>query len=330
MTTLSAVAARIGLRLRAIDTQLPAPSGHRIRPRLRAIDPRRSAPPGARIALRKRMSAVLLGIAAALAAGGPAQAQSFQSPWVQGLHSRVRLLAGGPSGGRELAGIEIVLDKGFKTYWRNPGDSGLPPRFDWAGSRNAGAIDLRWPVPARTEDAGGTAYTYSDRVVFPLFVTPAKAGEPVDLALALDYGVCKDICIPVHAEVSLTLTGAPEDRGVLKAALARVPQAQALGAPGEVSILSAEPLPGPKPQIAVTVRRPAGTRPVLFPDAPDNWYLSVPPEAEETAPDRSRFLVTVEERPRDASGPIDLRFTLAAGERAVETEVRLAIPDAAR
>jgi len=270
----------------------------------------------------------MIGLAglAALLAGGPAAEAQTMSPWVQGLHSRVRLLAGGVAGHRHLAGVEIVLDKGFKTYWRNPGDAGLPPRFDWTGSGNAGAIDVRWPAPSRTEDAGGVAYTYSDRVVLPFFVTPEDPGKPVSLTLALDYGVCKDICIPVHAEVSLTLSGAEQDRGLLKAALARVPQAQPLGAAGEIAILSAEPIAGAKPQIAVTVRRPAGTTAVLFPEAPDDWYLSVPATGEATAADQTRFLVTVEEQPKGASGPVDLRFTLVAGERAVETEVGLTFP----
>ena len=85
--------------------------------------------------------------------GGAVAAQA--SGWDEGFHSRARLVSGGTDQGRMLAGIEIVLDPGFKTYWRNPGESGLPPRFDWSGQHECAAVELKWPAPHRTEDAAG-------------------------------------------------------------------------------------------------------------------------------------------------------------------------------
>jgi DsbC/DsbD-like thiol-disulfide interchange protein len=250
------------------------------------------------------------------------------SPQMQGLHSRVRLVSGGTEGGRMLAGVEIVLDRGFKTYWRNPGESGLPPRFEWAGSRNAGAIDLRWPAPKRTEDAGGVSYTYADRVIFPLLVTPADPKAPVRLELALEYGVCKEICIPARAEIALDLSPDTIGEGLIRLALARVPQPQALGAEVPLSILAAAPLPGSdgKPRIAVTVRSPEGASPTLFAEGPDGWFVSTPGESEFVGPGRHRFVMTVEERPKDAGGPLPLRLTLVAGGQAVESEAEVDLP----
>src|SRR5829696_5295044 len=74
--------------------------------------------------------------------------------WASGLHSRVRLLAGGlhEGGPARLAGIAFELDAGFKTYWRSPGESGLPPVFDWAGSENLASAEVLWPAPTRFED----------------------------------------------------------------------------------------------------------------------------------------------------------------------------------
>jgi DsbC/DsbD-like thiol-disulfide interchange protein len=231
------------------------------------------------------------------------------SRWQQGFHSRVRLL----SGGSDLAGIEIVLDKGFKTYWRQPGESGLPPRFDWAGSENLAAADLHWPAPARTEDAGGIAHTYAGSVVFPVSITPADRAKPVKVRLFMEYGVCKDICIPARAELSLVLGGAGK-RAVIEEALARVPRKRELGAEGPLAILGAEAAPGEKRTLSIRVRAPADS--ALFAEGPENWYLSTSP------PQGDRFKVTIEDKPKGARAA-SLRLTLAGGGEAIETEIHL-------
>lgn len=249
----------------------------------------------------------------------PAAAQPpSASPWVQGLHSRVRLIAGGPEGAQHLAGIEIALDPGFKTYWRTPGDSGLPPSFDWSGSENVAAVDLRWPAPKRQEDAGGVAYVYGSDVVLPVMVTPKEPGKPVNLKLAIDYGVCKDICIPARAELSETLPADGAHRATIEGALARVPRTQPLGAKAPLSVVAVERAVQDRLAFRVTVQAPAGTKPTLFAEGPENWYLSA------SFPDEGNtFTVTVEDRPKDASGPVPVRLTLVAGDDAIETELRL-------
>jgi DsbC/DsbD-like thiol-disulfide interchange protein len=257
-------------------------------------------------------------VALLASSGGAAAAQA--SAWDEGFHARARLVSGGTDQGRLLAGIEIVLDPGFKTYWRNPGESGLPPRFDWDGSTNAQAIDLKWPVPERTEDPAGVSFGYHDRVTFPVVVRPGKPGEPVRLAVSVDYGVCRDICIPAHAELALTLSGGEDGRPLVKEALDAVPRPQALAAPGDLSILGVTPEPGDATVFRVGVRSPDGSKPELFAEAPEGWYLSTGP-----APGGG-FLIKVEERPKDAKGPVPVTLTLAAGDRAVETGIRLAAP----
>jgi DsbC/DsbD-like thiol-disulfide interchange protein len=250
----------------------------------------------------------------------PALAQPHEAPsWVEGLHSRVRLISGGLEGKRHLAGIEIELDPGFKTYWRTPGESGLPPRFDWSGSENVSSTEVLWPAPARHEDAGGVAYVYGRHVVLPLRVTPMDPGRPVKLALSVDYGVCKDICIPAHADLAATLSEDGQHRNALDKAVAQVPRPQALGAKEALSVVALEPAsPHGKPGFVVTVRAPHGTRPTLFAEGPENWYL-----ATSLPDDTNRFTVTIEEKPKDASGPAPMRLTLIAGEQAIETEVSL-------
>lgn len=253
----------------------------------------------------------------------PAAGQSPSS--ARELHSQVTLLSGGKQGEHWLAGIEITLDQGFKTYWRNPGESGLPPRFDWSGSENLASAEILWPAPARHEDAGGIAYVYSRKVVLPVRVKAASPDKPVKLALSADYGICKDICIPAHAELGAALSEAGPDRAAIEEALAKVPRPQALGEQAELSVLSAEPSGSEKSTLTVTVQAPTGTKPVLFAEGPENWYLST-----STADDRNRFTVIVEEKPKDATGPVPLRLTLVTGSQAIETEVRLDVGPQAR
>jgi DsbC/DsbD-like thiol-disulfide interchange protein len=236
----------------------------------------------------------------------------------QGFHSHARLIGGGEQGEHWLAGVEITLDPGFKTYWRTPGDSGLPPRFDWSGSENVATTEIRWPAPKRHEDAAGVAYVYGKQAVIPILVKPKDPTKPIRLVLALEYGVCNDICIPAHADLTLDLTAAATERRAIEAALAKVPLPQALGAQADLAVLAIAPLTGDKPAFAVTIRAPSGTKPALFPEGAENWFLSASHPA-----DGDRFTVTVEEKPKDASAPTPLRLTLVAGDKAIETEVSL-------
>src|SRR4051812_1209976 len=105
---------------------------------------------------------------AVLAPVRAAAASAAASAWVDGHRSRVRLLDAGRDGAALLAALEIELHPGFKTYWRTPGDSGVPATFDWGRSKNVAAVEPLWPAPTRFEDAGGVSYGYHDRLVLPL------------------------------------------------------------------------------------------------------------------------------------------------------------------
>src|SRR5687768_5032641 len=110
------------------------------------------------------------------------------------------------------AGLAIDLDDGWKTYWRMPGESGVPPQFDWSGSKNLKAVTIGWPAPRRYSDAAGETIGYKDEVVFPLRIEPQHRGLPVELELRLFYAVCKDVCIPAEARLALTHSIAPRSQ----------------------------------------------------------------------------------------------------------------------
>ena len=99
--------------------------------------------------------------------------------------------------------IHIVLQPGWKTYWRSPGDAGYPMQIDSAGSTNVARVDLAWPVPHRFELFGLQTFGYGDEVAFPLQVVPERKGEAISLKAKLRYLVCETICVPQDAQLSL-------------------------------------------------------------------------------------------------------------------------------
>jgi DsbC/DsbD-like thiol-disulfide interchange protein len=183
--------------------------------------------------LRIAASAAALGLGAVIGAmtaarAGPAQDAEASSPWVELHASRARLVAsdaGAPDGAR-VAGLEIVMADGWKTYWRTPGDSGVPPQFDWTGSTNAARIEVLYPAPKRMAEGGGEVLGYKDTVLFPIAVTPQDAAKPVALKLALEFGICREICVPAVAALALSIPppGQSAHPDGIKAALERVPR----------------------------------------------------------------------------------------------------------
>jgi DsbC/DsbD-like thiol-disulfide interchange protein len=119
---------------------------------------------------------------------------------------RVSLLMEDRDGPTWHAGVRIVLDEGWITYWRIPGDSGIPPEFDWSNSQGVGAVTVSYPIPQRYIDQSGEAVGYKNEVVFPLTVT-ATSDDP-HLDLALFFATCKDVCIPASAALNLDLGAA--------------------------------------------------------------------------------------------------------------------------
>ena len=138
-----------------------------------------------------------LALLAALIAA-PAGAQD-----IPGLVS-ARLLPGWiDAAGTRFSALEVVLEPGWKTYWRSPGDSGIPPRLDWQG--DPGQVEMFWPAPQVFEAGGARSVGYHDRLVLPFAVTPEADGAADALRAEVELGLCREVCVPV----SITLT-APE------------------------------------------------------------------------------------------------------------------------
>ena len=157
------------------------------------------------------------------------------SPWEDDAQSSARLISARAitrSGGRVFrAGVEIKLKEGWKTYWRYPGDSGVPPALDFSKSQNLKAVTVRYPAPTRFPDGGGgNSIGYKGAVILPLHVVPQDASKPVTLNLKLDYAVCEKLCVPAEAKLELAADRRRDrERGGASAAEARVPKTAAVG-----------------------------------------------------------------------------------------------------
>ncbi len=268
---------------------------------------------------------IIAAIAVALPLGvvSAPTAHADTSPWSPGLNAELRLVSGGRApDGTLRAGLEIRLAPKFKTYWRSPGDSGIPPLVSFEGSDNLAEATVRYPAPEPFPDgAGGTAIGYRDAVVFPVSVRAKDPGRPVTLVATVDYAVCDTLCIPNRGSATLSLpdTVASGTSSLLSAFEAQVPEARSVGAPGPIGI---EGIRRSGAGLDVVARVPEGVEPVLLVEAPTPWFLAANGHRR-SGDGRVSFTVDVLERPADAAAPQpQITLTLIAGAGAVEVTAR--------
>src|SRR5580692_11638351 len=212
------------------------------------------------------------------------------SPWQRSGHSAVRLLAGSHSGSVLLGGVALQLEQGWKTYWRNPGDSGVPPRFDFSKSENIEAVTILWPAPTKFDDgAGGHSLGYHDQIVLPLRIVAKNADKPVTLRAAVNYAVSEKLCIPVEANAELPFTSvASTEDSALFAALDTVPKPANIGDPNPLTIRDVKR--DGKATVLVDVVSPDDKAVNLFVEGPTpDWGLPVPKLLEHGPPGVKRF-----------------------------------------
>jgi DsbC/DsbD-like thiol-disulfide interchange protein len=274
---------------------------------------------------RPAIAAMLL----VLSGAGAARAADV-SAWDGDARSALRLIAGAPSSVKAdplRAGIEIRLKAGWHTYWRYPGDAGVPPRFDFSGSQNVKSVEVLWPAPRRLSEAGLDTIGYDRDLILPLRVTPQDSSKPVTLELKADYAICEKLCVPAQAQGKLALAGgSASQNAALEAAEARVPHKAALGA-GEALAIRAirrEDSSG-KPYLLVDVAAPAGTALDLFAEGPTaDWSLPLPAPADGAAAGLKRFTFELDGAPPGAKYEgADLTLTAVTDGRAIEVPIHL-------
>ena len=246
------------------------------------------------------------------------------SAWSQDTRAAIRLVAGSntPAQAPLRAGIEVKLQPGWKTYWRYPGDSGVPPRFDFSGSDNLKSATVLYPAPHLFSDEGGNSLGYKDVVIFPLLVAPMQAGKPVTLRLKVDYAVCEKLCVPAEGRADLMLQpGSSSHDGELVSAEARVPKPTSANAIGlRVKRLN----DAPKPLIAVDLKADSPVE--VFVEGPTpEWALPIPTPAQGAPAGKRQFNFELDGLPPgvDPKGHFELTFTVVTGERALEVKSHL-------
>ena len=268
-------------------------------------------------------SRTVISIAAVLLAAS-AQAEDA-SPWQKDGHSAVRLLAGSRSGAVLLGGVAFKLQPGWKTYWRTPGDSGVPPRFDFSKSDNVEAVTVLWPAPLKFDDgAGGVSLGYHDQIVLPLRIVAKSIDKPVTLRAEINYAVCEKLCIPVDAKAELAFTSvASTEDSALFAALDTVPKPANVGDPNPLTIRDVKR--EGKDQVLVDVVTPDDRVVNLFVEGPTpDWGLPVPKLVEHSPPGVKRFAFQLDGVPPGVNPDgAALKLTLVGGDRSYEFNVNL-------
>lgn len=283
--------------------------------------------PGARRALIAGFGFTMLLVPEVAVAGAA-------TPWVQSQNAKTRLVVDRVDmkgqGKVLVAGVHVKLDEGWKTYWRNPGDAGLPPTFNWSGSRNLKSAKVLWPAPARFTDGAGTAYGYKKEVVFPVVIEPETGGQPVNLDLKLEYAVCADICIPAEAELRLETKGsglfARSYAPLLKTYLNRIPSRIEPGPKKGLAISPAKAeLTGSAPKLSIETHVPEGAKTAdLFVEGPEGFYMAPAERAGESANGSVRFKVdlTKGDDPKQLKGKT-VTLTLVSDSGQAETTWRI-------
>ena len=126
--------------------------------------------------------------------------------------------------GTYMAALHVRLAPDWMTYWRHPGESGIPPTLDVSRSRNLAGARILWPEPKLYVKAGFASIGYTDEIILPIELTPADPGQPVDLDATLSVGVCADICIPVELALNLSANGTGAPDHLIAAALTHRPR----------------------------------------------------------------------------------------------------------
>lgn len=126
--------------------------------------------------------------------------------------------------GSHMSALHVQLAGGWKTYWRAPGEAGVPPQFDWAGSDNVASVAVHWPRPQVFETNGMRTVGYRHEMILPLEITPADPTRPVRLSASVEMGICNHICVPVLLDLAAEITGPGAPDPIIAAALKARPE----------------------------------------------------------------------------------------------------------
>lgn len=222
----------------------------------------------------------------------PTVAPAAETEWQTVAGAHVRVIASGPQDTSPVgdAAIQIRLDPGWHTYWRFPGEAGIPTTADFAGSTGIDGARLRFPPPQTYSDPYSTSIVYRDEVVLPIDLEAGKTDGSATLRVHLVFGVCREICVPGEARFELPLNATGSDfaaRMAISSARLTLPRPQGEAPPRIASIgLSANERAagttdgttnGTGGKLAISVELPAGAGDLaLYAEGATGSYNGVP------------------------------------------------------
>jgi DsbC/DsbD-like thiol-disulfide interchange protein len=233
----------------------------------------------------------------------------------------MRLIAGTARGrGRYTAAAEIKLAGAAVTYWRIPGDAGVPPTFSFQGSTNLASAEVAYPAPLRINEQGLEAFGYRGDVAFPIAVTARDPAKPVHLRLTLDYAVCDNICLPAKsvAELELPQTGVSDAEQLIAQAASGVPVPLTKAAAAQEFVITPDPVAA-QPTWFLDWKGAAPSD--LFAEAPNGWDIET-----HRLSARRFSLVAVQQPLQGLSPRIPTQLTLTTAGRSYVFSVDLDLP----
>jgi DsbC/DsbD-like thiol-disulfide interchange protein len=120
--------------------------------------------------------------------------------------------------------LSVDLENGWKTYWRLPGRFGLAPAFDWSGSDNLAQVRPVFPQPSLFEESDGQSIGYSAPTLWPVIARAQSINRPLTLRLALEIGLCREICLPERIELFAQAPQLEASNSVSMAQMMALPQ----------------------------------------------------------------------------------------------------------
>jgi DsbC/DsbD-like thiol-disulfide interchange protein len=219
-----------------------------------------------------------------------------------------------------MAALDLSLAPGWKTYWRSPGDAGIPPSFDWSGSENVKSVRIHWPAPEVFHTNGMQTIGYHEHVVLPVEITPKDPSQPIKLSVEVELGICDEICLPASLDLATDLIapGAP-DASITAALSQRATSADKAGVT-DVACLVDPIADGLRLTARVRLPDPGHPETVAFETADRNVWVAeavtereggeivtttelVPPDGAPFALDRSSITLTI----LAAGGAVEVR-----------------------
>ncbi len=251
-------------------------------------------------------------------------ARAASSDWVETEGGRIRLTALAPDEeGTIRAVLDVDLLPGWKTYWRDPGDAGVPPSVGIDGSTNIKGLKLEFPPPERVDDGYSIWAGYTYPVAFPLTLTQERPGEASVLEADVFLGICESICIPFQTHFSVAIDADHEPSGfetrLVEKAHAGLPEA-----PGEEFRIVDSGLSDSQDALVVSVAHPdPNAETEVFLTGPSGWYFDIP---ENTGNDGevSTFRIPIVDSPEGQSlSGQSVQLLVKAAKRSMETQIRI-------